>query len=226
MLTILALLATLMAAPWTDPFVPASAPDMNRTSVPPIEQWASYWSTPVSAPVPMPILVPVPKAKPLPDELQDRPILQAKSLPVELCDSDPPHAGRLSVADFLSPWEVNRIYALASELTSDLVATAMTSQVISSRAGERVVLSALLCQARQLLGNENTHTTRAGRRFLVAQQDRAQLGLDMFGIQSLACNAFPVVQLMDCLDLVPAPECTTNSELAAQVRAARKLGTP
>jgi hypothetical protein len=174
----------------------------------------------------MPILVPVPKAKPLPDELQDRPILQAKSLPVELCDSDPPHAGRLSVADFLSPWEVNRIYALASELTSDLVATAMTSQVISSRAGERVVLSALLCQARQLLGNENTHTTRAGRRFLVAQQDRAQLGLDMFGIQSLACNAFPVVQLMDCLDLVPAPECTTNSELAAQVRAARKLGTP
>ena len=212
MLTILTLLTTLAAAPWTDPFVPAS----EVQSVLPIERWASYWPTPA----------PVLKAKLFPDELADRPVPPAKPIPIELCDTDPPHAGRLSVTDFLGQWETNELQELTSALTVDLITAAATSQVISNRAGERVVLSALLCQAHQLLVSENTHTTRAGRAWLKAQQDRSQLQLDVLGIQPLACDTYPVTQLIDCLGLVPASKCTANSELAAQVRAAEKLETP
>ena len=211
MLTILALLTALTAGPGTDPWQPVDP--RVYWSVAPLERWASYWPSPA----------PVLKAKSLPSELQDRPVPKAKLLPVELRDVDSARAGRLSAADFLNSWEVDKIRALSSTLAADLIAAAATSQVISSRAGERVVLSALLCQAHSLLVSEDTHTTHTGRMRLLAQQDHAQFALDVLAIQPLTCDAYPVKRLVQCLDIVPVPECTTNDELAAQVRASEKL---
>jgi hypothetical protein len=166
----------------------------------PLEQWASYWSKPA----PM-------QAKPSPTEFNDTPGMQNHNLP---------NTGRLTIDEFVSQQEANKVSNMVGVLTANLISAADTYQVIASRDGERVVLSALLCQAQQRL--QNTHVTRIDRMQLKTQQDRTQLQLVVLDIQPLACNAPPVTQLLDCLG-PPRLECMTNHELAAEVHAARKL---
>jgi hypothetical protein len=93
MLTIIALLTTFAASTWADPFAPA---DDVRWTVPPIDRWASYWPTHTASKAPAPA-----------------PIPQAKPAPIELHYTDPPHAGRLTTADFLSQAEAEKIHTLA-----------------------------------------------------------------------------------------------------------------
>ena len=209
MLTTLLLLSATLAAdagaatPWADPFDPASLPP---------ERWAAYWPVHTAPPAPLKLTPP----------------LKAKTIPADLSDTkSSPRFVLLTKADFLaSAAELDETHAMAVALAADLVTAVATDAVITSRAGQRVVLSALLCEARALLISEDTHTTHAGRMWLIARQDRARLALDVLAIQPLACDAYPVERLVGCLGLLPGPECTTDADLAAQVRAAERLGTP
>jgi len=202
MITTFALLATLLTADtgadsWADPFAPP-APDVRWTVAPP-DRWAAYWPVHTAPPAPLKLTPPL-KAKTMPDFVL------------------------LTKADFLaSAAELDETHAMAVALADDLVTAVSTNAVITSRAGQRIVLSALLCEARALLISEDTHTTHAGRMRLIARQDRARLALDVLEIQPLACDAYPVKRLDGCLGLLPGPECTTDTDLAAQVRTAEQL---
>jgi len=191
---------------WADPFAPP-APDVGWTVAPP-DRWAAYWPAHLAPPAPLKL-----KAKAFPSDLSE-----TKSSPRFVV---------LTKADFLaSAAELDETHAMAVALAADLVTAVATDAVITSRAGQRVVLSALLCEARALLISGDTHTTHAGRMRLIARQDRARLALDVLAIQPLACDAYPVERLVGCLGLLPGPECTTDADLAAQVRAAERLAMP
>ena len=139
----------------------------------------------------------------------------------------PPTAGKMLAADFLdkpkrdsgvdapNPGDIRRMAAaLQAEMAAD--------QVLTTRAGQRLVLTALLCEATQLLVAEG-RTTRAARDRLHAQAERSQLRLDVLAMQPLACDAWPVERLIGCLGILPQAACIDDDGLAALVRAAERL---
>ena len=109
-------------------------------------------------------------------------------------------------------------------MAADLVTTSATDAVIFSRAGQRIVLSAMLCDASQRL--IDPRAAGQARRRAAHDLDQARERLAVLGIEALACDAYPVARLVGCLGIVPAAECTSNPELAVQVHAAEKLATP
>ncbi len=116
--------------------------------------------------------------------------------------------------------------ALQEEMDADLAADA----VLATRAGQRLVLSALLCEAAQRksdVGDQlelqlTTDLLVADKR-ADADIDRARERLAVLAIQPLACDTWAVGRVVNCLSLLPSVACTEDEALAAQVRAAERL---
>jgi len=221
MMTILALLTTLTTVPWVDPWQPV---DLSiRWPTTPPERWASYW--PVRT---MPTSIP--PAKPTPWLIYPIPIPPAKPVPRELQESSTSRAGHLDTTDFLSQQEADKLHILTAILANDLVATTATHQVLATSTGQRLILSALLCEAQQRKRDLDDLLTRGGNQAFVARQVQiatererwAQIGLSM-GLRPLACNTAPVSKLVQCLSIYASSECTTDVDLEAQMRAAERL---
>jgi hypothetical protein len=111
----------------------------------------------------------------------------------------------------------------ARALMADFDAQIAADAVLSSRSGQRLVLSALLCEATELLTSADTHTTSAGRLRLAGQAESARVRLTVLNIEPLACDAWPVARLVQCLGLLPSLACSEDDVLAAQVATAERL---
>jgi hypothetical protein len=143
-------------------------------------------------------------------------------------------AGHLTTADFLESAErLDHAATMAGTLEADFDRETAADQVLSTPQGQALVLSTLLCEARQTKRGLTDLLERGGERGYVAQQMRiaaarerkARLGLSM-GLAPLACDDVAVVTLLQCLSIYAPAECATDSELAAQARAAERLETP
>ena len=118
----------------------------------------------------------------------------------------------------------------AAALQAGMDAALATDAVLSTRAGQRLVLSALMCEALQrkadvgdqlelrLTADVLTADKRADRDI-----ERARERLAVLAIQPLACDTWAVGRVVNCLSLLPSVACTEDDELAAQVAAATKL---
>ena len=111
----------------------------------------------------------------------------------------------------------------ARALMADFDAQIAADAVLSSRSGQRLVLSALLCEATELLTSADTHTTSAGRLRLAEQAESARVRLTVLNIEPLACNAWPVARLVQCLGILPSLACSEDDVLAAQVATAERI---
>jgi hypothetical protein len=140
-------------------------------------------------------------------------------------------AGHLTRADFLeSADRLDRAASLAGALEADFKSETAADQVLSTPAGQALVLSALLCEAQQTKRGLTDLLERGGDRAYVAHQmriaahreQRARLGLSM-GLTPLACDDAQVAKLLQCLSIYAPAECTTDTALAAQVRASERL---
>ena len=137
--------------------------------------------------------------------------------PLTRADFEEPPKRDAGQVDAPSPEDIRRAAAaLQAEMAAD--------QVLATRAGQRLVLSALLCDATQLLVAPG-RTTRAARDRLRSQAESAQLRLDVLALTPLACDAYPVERLVGCMGILPAAACTEDDELAAQVLAAERLAS-
>lgn len=140
---------------------------------------------------------------------------------------DAGHAGPLTPADFAdppdaAPLEVDAARAMAAALAADMDRATQVDALLATRAGQRIVNSALLCQSVQDLLAEGRSTAAARRRLAaigVAATDR----LERARIVPLPCAAYPIERLVGCLGILPGAECATDAEMATQVRAAERL---
>ena len=114
------------------------------------------------------------------------------------------------------------IRATAAELDREFDADVAVDRLLATRAGQRLVNSALLCQSVELLTAEGKSTATARRR-LAAIGVEATARLERAHIAPLSCDAYPVARLVNCMGLLPAAECTTDAELATAVRASERL---
>ena len=175
--------------------------------------WASYWPTTQA-----PVRIEPAKTEPKPvavQSLETLDLMAFAKLPVRV---DPA-----------------QVHETAAALQSEMLAANAADAVMSTRAGQRLVLSALLCEA--ILRKSQTEDklevslvapvlaadANAGRDIV-----RAKQRLQKAAILPLACNLGPVDAIVECLNsLLPSVSCTESDELAAQVRAAGKIaGTP
>ena len=116
--------------------------------------------------------------------------------PLTRADFEEPPKRDAGQVDAPSPEDIRRAAAaLQAEMAAD--------QVLATRAGQRLVLSTLLCEAQQLVVAEG-RTTRAARARLRAQAESAQLRLDVLALTQLACDSYPVERLVGCLGLLPS----------------------
>lgn len=97
-------------------------------------------------------------------------------------------------------------------------------EALATRQGQRIIYSALRCYSDALLASPGPITFSAYRRVVrvntmsVDRLERAQ-------IVPLACDAWPVERLVQCLGILPAPECSADPDLALQVKVATRLET-
>jgi hypothetical protein len=127
-------------------------------------------------------------------------------------------AGALTPADFADPLQPDAARSMVAALSAEQA----VDQLLYTRAGQRLINSALLCQATELLTAPGPSAATARRRLAVigvAATDR----LERQRITPLACDAWPVARLIACLGLLPGPECSTDAELVTQVSAAERL---
>ena len=115
--------------------------------------------------------------------------------------------------------------AMAEALAREMEQSAQVEALLGTRAGQRIVNSAILCRVVSDLTAEGRSTVVARRRLAVVGE-AATARLERARITPLACDAWPVERLVGCLGLLPGPECTTDADMAAQVRAAERLGSP
>jgi hypothetical protein len=105
-----------------------------------------------------------------------------------------------------------------------LVAELAVDEVLATRAGQRLINSAILCQSVELLTAEG-QSAAVARRQLAAAGVAATDRLERARIEPLACDAYPVERLVQCLGILPAAACTEDDELAAQLAAAERLAS-
>ena len=138
-----------------------------------------------------------------------------------------PDAGHLTTADFLESAErLDHAATMAGALEADFEAETAADAVLSTPQGQALVLSTLLCEARQTQDDLADLLARGGERGYVSRQmriaaareQRARLGLSM-GLVPLACDDAAVVTLLQCLSIYAPAECATD----AQVRAVERL---
>jgi len=140
-------------------------------------------------------------------------------------------AGRLTTADFLESAErLDHAATMAGALEADFEVETAADAVLATPQGQALVLSTLLCEARQTQDDLADLLARGGERGYVSRQmriaaareQRARLGLSM-GLAPLACDDAAVVALLQCLSIYAPAECATDNGLATQVRAATRL---
>ncbi len=172
--------------------------------VPPVERFASYWPTHAQAPKPAP--------------LPARKLTRA-----DFADAPKPRA--LTAAD---------ARAQADALQAELAAEAAAYLVLSNRRDRAVVLSALLCDARQRAADaaaknrSGTLDRPLALAYVKAVEvvEATELRLAVLDVRPLVCSLWPVARMVSCLGITAPAECETDAELAAMVRAAGKLGAP
>ena len=136
-------------------------------------------------------------------------------------------AGALTSMDFADQPDVPQLdrdaaAAMAVALERDFEASVEVDLLLATRAGQRVVNSAILCRAVADLTAEGRSTSTARRRLAIIGE-AATARMERARITPLACNSYPVERLVNCLGLLPSVECTEVDELATQVRAATRL---
>lgn len=129
-----------------------------------------------------------------------------------------PYAHDETAADSLEWWALEQDWAETVREAAPLV------EVLSTRQGQRIVYSALICHAATLLIAEG-ETTEVARRRLARVGALATERLEAARIEALTCEKYPVERLTNCLSLLPGPECS-EPELALQTKAAERLEQP
>jgi hypothetical protein len=121
----------------------------------------------------------------------------------------------------------------ATALQADLAADLAADAVLATRAGQRLVLSALLCEAVQRKSDTGDKLEVLLTADVLAADKRADRDIEsdrerlaVLGITPLACDAYPVERIVQCFSLLPSASCTEDDDLADQVHAAEKLATP
>ena len=221
MMTTLAF-ALLLAGPpvdWSDPFVPAA---------PPVDRWAAYW--------PAHAVDRVVACPPTMSAANGR----CWTTPAATKPVPPLPAHRLTRADFTDAPKPRALTATdaraqAEAMNAELAADAAVYLVLSNKRDRAVVLSAMLCEARERrdAAAEKNRSGTLDRPLALAYVhavetvEAAELRLAVLDVQPLSCNLWPVARVVQCLSIAPPIECESNAELAAQVRAADRLaGTP
>ena len=155
--------------------------------------------------------------------------------PATWADPFAPVEMRLTRADFFDPpqpkakpqpylasteglewWAVGEDWGRAVTEAAPVLAT------MSSRWNQRTIYSALQCHTLALL-NAPGQTTETARKRLIAINLLATERLERAQITPLACDSWPVARIVSCLGLLPSAECTTDKDLALQVRAAERI---
>ena len=105
--------------------------------------------------------------------------------------------------------------------------------MLATRAGQRLVLSALLCEAVQRKSDTGDKLEVLLTADVLAADKRADRDIEsdrerlaVLGITPLACDAYPVERIVQCFSLLPSASCTEDDDLAAQVHVAERLATP
>lgn len=139
--------------------------------------------------------------------------------------AEPP--ARLVMSDFMGGSDT-----LDDGDASDTLDAAVVDALVSSRDGQRLALSTLLCEARQyredvqdrlILQSDAALKAEATR--TDARIARTKAKLNSLGLEPLECDAVAVTRLVECRTLVAPAECTADEDLAAQVRAVAQVAT-
>ena len=118
----------------------------------------------------------------------------------------------------------------AAALQAEMDAEAAVDAVLSDPAQQRVVVSAMLCEARGRQRDTEAALARGlskplARAAIRAAQDvtAAETRLLVLGIVPMSCGHRDVERLVDCLSPAPETWCSLNTQIAVLVRAAEKL---
>ena len=155
----------------------------------------------------------------------------AKIAPAKPVAAKPLHAPLLSQHMVMMETDPAQARATAAALQAEMDAATAADAVLATRAGQRLIYSAVLCEA-QLRKSQTEDKLELAIVAPVLAADanagrdivRAKLRLQKAGIVPLACNLGPVAVIVDCLNsIVPSQACVDDDELAAQVAAAERL---
>lgn len=165
--------------------------------------WASYWHT---------VQTPARRAEPTKTALKS---VAMKALTVV------PHLDRVQTLE------------TAAEMQAAMDAELAVDAVLATRAGQRLVLSALLCEAVQRKSDCGDKLEVILRDDVLAADKRTDRDIKRVrddlarrAIAPLSCDTYPVERIVNCLGLLPSAACTEDDELAVQVHAAEKLAAP
>lgn len=142
--------------------------------------------------------------------------------PLAPADFFEPNQPKAKPAPYLASAEGLEWWALEQDWAETVAKAAPLVEVMSSRQNQRIIYSALLCHAVQLLTADD-HSTTTARKRLIAIGLLATERLEKARIVPLACGLYPVERLVNCLSLLPGPECSADTDLAAQYAAATRL---
>ena len=134
-------------------------------------------------------------------------------------------AGSLTMEDFLDASN-----ALDDGDASDVLDGALVAALVSSRDGQRLALSTLLCEARQYRDDiqdrmllNATSALKAEARRTDSRIARAKAKLDSLGLMPMECDDVSVTRLVECRALVAPVGCEADEDLAVQVQAVRQV---
>lgn len=126
--------------------------------------------------------------------------------------------------------DLSAIRETATAMADDLAAEVAVHLVLADRGQQRVVVSAMLCEARQRAVDTesalaNGLTRPLARAAIRAAQDvaSAQKRLLALDVVPMACGHRDVERIINCLGLMPSQACVDDDELAAQLAAAARL---
>ena len=137
-------------------------------------------------------------------------------------------AGPLAMTDFVDSPQADRddVHFSAAAMSLDLDADALLSRPDQ----QRIVLSAMLCEARQRLADTETAlaaglTRPLARAAIRADQEAraAALRLQVMALRPMACGHREVQRVAECLAPAAPAWCSANPDVAAQVVAAERI---
>ena len=136
--------------------------------------------------------------------------------------AEPP---RLTMADFLDDSDI----AFDDGDATDVLDAAMVTALASSRDGQRLALSTLLCEARQYREDvqdrliiKDALPMRVEAMRTDARIARLKAKIGELGLETMECDSPAVAKLMECRGLVAPTECGAE-DLATQVRAVERV---
>jgi tetratricopeptide (TPR) repeat protein len=146
--------------------------------------------------------------------------------------SDPTHSKPWSAQEssFLDDWDLDQKPQSALALQIAFENECAIDGALSTRFGQRLVLSAMLCESQlrkkeigDQLQNGPTWPLMTADRKAGADVIKARERLTILDIVPLQCDVWPVERIVQCMGLLPSISCTEDDELSAQVHAFEKL---